>query len=47
MVELRGEIQAAVFPTNRDNCTNMLATRKLIAIFSILAAGATVARFSH
>ena len=35
--------RAAVFPANRDNCTNMLATRNLVTIFSILAVGVIVA----
>jgi hypothetical protein len=30
---------AAVFPENIDNCTDMFATRKLVTVFSILAAG--------
>ena len=35
--------RAAVFPANRDNCTNMLATRNLVTIFLILAVGVIVA----
>ena len=34
---------ATVFSANRDNCTNMLATRNLVTIFSILALGVIVA----
>jgi K+-transporting ATPase A subunit len=34
---------AAVCPANSDNCTDMLTTRKLATIFSVLAVGAIVA----
>src|SRR5205823_572746 len=37
---------AAVFPANTDNCTDMLAIRKLVTLFSILAAGVIVAPVS-
>jgi hypothetical protein len=33
---------AAVFLTNTDRCTEMVATRKLVIVFSILAAGVIV-----
>jgi hypothetical protein len=34
---------AAVFPANRDNCTDMFAARKLVTVFLILAVGVIVA----
>ena len=37
---------AAVFPPNSDKSTDMLATRKLVTIFSILAVGVIVAPVS-